>query len=82
MSQFETRILGINESEDEFLLALQQLYAAANPETDTKSMNLAMKQKLMPSRLDQDIATENLKKRRARNAEAVATARKKRTEKA
>ena len=41
----------------------------------------AMKQKLMPSRLDQDIAAENVKKRRVRNAEAVAQARIKRAEK-
>ena len=47
MVEFENRIQGISESEDEFMLSLVKLYKAANPDAADPATTLAIKRKFM-----------------------------------
>ena len=47
MADFETRIQGIEESEDEFMLILLRLYRAANPGASPDDTNTAIKRKFL-----------------------------------
>ena len=47
MTEFETRIQHVNETEEEFMTALLQLYRAANPEAKSEDVNSAVKHKFL-----------------------------------
>ena len=47
MTEFETRIQHIDETEEEFMTALLQLYRAANPEAKSKDVKSAVKRKFL-----------------------------------
>ena len=47
MTEFETRIQHIDETEEEFMTALLQLYRAANPEAKSEDVNSALKRKFL-----------------------------------
>ena len=53
MVEFDKRCQRVEESEDEFMLALVRLYKAANPDADDNTASLAIKRKFM-----QGISTE------------------------
>ena len=47
MTGFETRVQGLGETEDEYMLALIKLFKAANPDAKTEDINRAVKRKFL-----------------------------------